>query len=264
MSANVAVVVPLYRSPLSADEQISLAALRRALPGHEHIALVPVRLMGAAALEGFSRVVTFADEHFASVQSYNQLMLNAAFYRCFEAYEHILIYQTDALVFSDELAHWCAQPYDYIGAPWVYSWAFWPLGLGALKKAKALRYQARNLRWGDKARRKWCALRVGNGGFSLRRVRTFLDVLENPPAIYREYIERGLQDYPEDFFWGIDANAERPRIRVPDWQTALGFAVESAPEQAIKRLGKLPFGAHAWDRGYRDYWLRTLAQTSGG
>ena len=31
----------------------------------------------------------------------------------------MLIYQLDAFVFQDDLAYWCQQNYDYIGAPWL-------------------------------------------------------------------------------------------------------------------------------------------------
>ena len=54
--------------------------------------------------------------------AYNRLMMSEQFYRAFEGYEYILIYQLDCLVFSNALEEWCRKGYDYIGAPWFERW----------------------------------------------------------------------------------------------------------------------------------------------
>lgn len=255
------VVVPLYRQLESPDEKLALRVAIETLAQHPLIGAVPQRLADAVywGSLGVRQLEIFADADFASIDAYNRLMLDPRFYQRFAAYSHLLLCQTDALVFRDELMEWCGQPYDYIGAPWAYPWAYWPPWLSVLKHAKARLYQYLDWRGDQSARLKWAALRVGNGGFSLRRIAPFLQVLAQPPATLACYREHGLPGYPEDFFWGIDVNREGPRIRVPDWRTALAFAVESAPELALRQLGKLPFGVHGWDRGFRDFWLRQLA-----
>jgi hypothetical protein len=63
----------------------------------------------------------------------------------------MLIYQLDAWVFKDDLMKWCNKGYDYIGAPWFEDF-------GSYEKGKKL----------------W---RVGNGGFSLRKIKYFCKVL---------------------------------------------------------------------------------------
>lgn len=88
----------------------------------------------------------FEDSWFKSVSSYNSLMLNPEFYRRYTAYEYLLLYQLDAWVFADQLNYWCELGYDYIGAPWFTDG-------GELLPVS------------------------GNGGFSLRRVRSFLTIL---------------------------------------------------------------------------------------
>lgn len=59
-------------------------------------------------------------------------MLSAEFYERFLAWDYILLCQTDAFVFRDELADWCARGYDYIGAPWplrpIYSNPLYKIG----------------------------------------------------------------------------------------------------------------------------------------
>ncbi len=46
-------------------------------------------------------------------------MLSPTFYDAFQAYRYVLIYQLDALVFSDRLTEWCEMDWDYVGAPWL-------------------------------------------------------------------------------------------------------------------------------------------------
>src|ERR1044071_9510110 len=89
--------------------------------------------------------------------------MSEPFYRAFEEYDYILIYQLDCLVFSNALEAWCHKGYDYIGAPWFERW-----------------HQLRSERsaYPDEIVEGFGA--VGNGGFSLRNVRAALDVLASP------------------------------------------------------------------------------------
>lgn len=50
---------------------------------------------------------------------YNRLMLSEDLYSAFSNYEYILICQSDAYIFRDELKEWCEAGYDYVGAPWL-------------------------------------------------------------------------------------------------------------------------------------------------
>ena len=88
---------------------------------------------------------------FGSTAATNRLMLSREFYGTFSHYSYILIYQLDALVLSDQLVQWCETGLDYVGAPWlkceVTPWVNEPA--------------------------------VGNGGFSLRKVPSFLEVLSS-------------------------------------------------------------------------------------
>ncbi len=82
------------------------------------------------------------------------------FYRTFEEYQYIFIYHVDALVFSDQLARWCEAGWDFIGAPWI------PCADTPWVKTAA----------------------VGNGGFTLMRIESVLQVIYNryraEPASY--------------------------------------------------------------------------------
>src|ERR1700724_4609739 len=110
----VAVVTPVPRFPLSADEEISVRHLR------EYLGKFDRYIVGFQSLpKEFSdfKLKKFPGKHFVSVYAYNRLMLTKNFYRAFAAYEYILIYQLDCLVFSPSLEDWCRKGWDYVGAP---------------------------------------------------------------------------------------------------------------------------------------------------
>ncbi|MBI3316633.1 MAG: hypothetical protein HYZ85_01335 [Candidatus Omnitrophica bacterium] len=180
--SNVAVIVPFHKGSLSRDESISLRHLNHFLGPYEKFLVIPENL--SLDLQGFQKMV-FPEKLFRSVQSYNYLLSKRDFYLTFKRYEYILIYQLDSLVFSDQLLHWCSQGYDYIGAPW-------------LKEFKLPWTEGKDL--------------VGNGGFSLRKVETFLEVLdtyEKSPRRFIPILGRLLQRVPHWIRRGRNAQARR-------------------------------------------------------
>lgn len=212
----------------------------------------------------------FDDAYFRSQYTYSALLLSRAFYEAFAAYDFILIYQLDALVFSDRLLEWCDRGYDYVGAPWVPG-------------AHTPRHRVPA---------------VGNGGLSLRNVRASLAVLDdaalartffydpvtlasplpNTPPLppewrrgprrqllrvrafnnWRRAVVRALlrpERIVEDEFWGLAAPRLHAEFRVAPDDEAMHFAFEGEPRVLFARLGgALPFGCHAWDRVDRAFW----------
>jgi hypothetical protein len=227
------------------------------LSSYDRYLFIPESLR--AGLEGFA-VTRFPDRFFASHRGYSDLMLRREFYERFSAYEYILVYQLDCLVFSDDLASWCEKGFDYIGA-------------------------VHNI-WGEDI--------VGNGGFSLRRVRGALDVLNSKrkpidPGDYwernfahrpllerwrnlpRKYVKhlryfngvqweirrrgRTHEEWPEDWFWSLAAKTYWPSFRIAPNEEALRFAFFGEPEDSFEANGRqLPFGCHGWDRYGREFW----------
>ena len=156
----------------------------------------------------------------------------------------------------------CAQPYDYVGAPWL----------------TPIRTNVGLLSGG------------ANGGFSLRRVDSFLRVLTadkglarrcadrwrdhcrnlTPAAYLRDLPKRFLracgyhngarwllEHYPdgEDVFWSHDAPLICPEFRVAPRESALRFAFERDPAHSLTLTnGQMPFGCHAWERYDRSFW----------
>lgn len=250
--ASVTVVFPVYRTDLAAYE---LMALTRAVGqfSRRDMAVVCPEGLDLSPLEGVlqgkCRVERFALRFFAGREGYNRLMLSREFYSRFGGSRFLLVCQTDVYIFEDNLDHWCAQDYDYIGAPWLPApaeVAGWNLlrragyGLRRLYGRLMPGFHAVNLKW-----------RVGNGGLSLRRVSAMLAVIDAHADDVAAIADGGDRVACfEDVFWGVGANERWPgSLRVPDAATAALFAVEGHPDMAMRLThGRLPMGAHAFQR----------------
>lgn len=260
---TVAVVVPLSSRPgLSADERISLRHLQHFLGGYDRFVVAPESFNAGsltADFPGFG-VVRFPDSRFGSVIAHTRLMLSPALYEAFSAYEYILIYHLDALALSDQLIDWCSRGYDYVGAPFREALTHepnpWDRTYGGFTGG------------------------VGNGGFSLRKVQSFLEVLRsNRPAVLPARLRDRVITWPlglakslaginaaqweirrhwpdaEDNFFAYRASFYKPDFATPPVQEALRFAFEVAPRESFEMTGGiLPFGCHAWFKYDRAFW----------
>ncbi len=258
-SRVAAIVVPLSnRKGWTPEEEISLRHLMHFLGKYDKYLIVPECL--DITLPGF-RVKPFDDRFFGSAAANSRLMFSSRFYKAFRDYRYILIYHLDALVFSDQLMEWCDTDLDYVGAPWI--------------------------KCEDAA---WVRIpHVGNGGFSLRKVESFLRVIHSreywvDPDRYwedfcrskpryiqylnipRRYLKRlsrmnGARRHMaswtgnEDIFFAEYASKYYRDFKVASFETGLQFAFELAPSKCFELNGRrLPFGCHAWHRYDRDFW----------
>jgi len=238
----VAVIIPIYKRELSSYEKISLARCLSVLGNFPVIVIAPVRLSDSLIRSQTSSNVLiehFDDSYFADIDGYNRLMLRVEFYERFKKYAYILIHQLDAFVFSNELIEWCRRGYDYVGAPWIgidmvkFVDNHFDHGIG-----KYLRYI------GMKPKH------VGNGGFSLRKVKSAmiaLSLLKKTAKNWTHY---------EDIFWSIEV----PKhllffFKIPDANIARKFSFELEPRRCYKdNFNRLPFGCHAWQKYDIDFW----------
>ena len=267
------ILVPIYRSELTADEEISLASIRKHLSGYGICFIAPESLDLSGVLRSGEEVERFSDEFFSGIEGYNRLLKSSGFYERFRESEYILIAQLDCLIFSSNLNEWMVRGWDYLAAPWF----------------KGFSENHKSGLW-----------RVGNGGLSLRRVPSYLRVLRQqvvsgsiyprwghcawkPPlqsmevGLYAKVsslhglnpfakqhsVEEELQRFPynEDVFWAVEAQKFDPAFRVPGAEEALPFAFEVSPRWSYERNGrKIPFGCHAWAKYDRGFWEEIIQE----
>lgn len=224
MKNLVVIGIPVYRSNLEAYERIALSQLNKILYRYPKVFIAPESLRFDYGPEYQSwQVEYFPDRYFKSIKTYSKLCLSERFYERFQIYEYLLIYQTDAFVFSDRLKEFCQMGYDYIGAPSPISvWRF-------LEK------------------------RVGNGGLSLRNIKKTLQVLRHKNYILqkaakqysKEFLRRRLSI--EDQFFAYCSTLPEMNFVIPAIEQASKFAIWSEVRHSYRELEThLPFGCHGW------------------
>lgn len=272
---DVAIVIPYHKSELSADGQYSIRHLDAHLSEFPKFFALP---------EGINPPVSsfdvkyFDKKHFAGEKGYNQFLVKPNIYEAFSDFTYILIYQTDVIVFSNRLLEFCEMGYDYIGAPLISNKldpnTQEPIGF----------------------------LGGANGGFSLRKVNAFLKIFQSPICAnglnwqclkrifshpYHDLVDdpyplriakianiarqlrKGsthyMNDYKwhEDHFWGFRSHIFDPDFKIAPVSVGLDFAFERFPAYCLQQNdGKLPFGAHAWERYDRAFWEPHLIKPS--
>lgn len=236
----VKIVIPIYKTELSDDEFASLNQCVKLLGEFPIVFIQPKSLDSSSiSFNGLIHSETFDDSYFKSVMSYNSLLLSSNFYERFEDSEYILIYQLDAYVFKNDLKKWCSKDYDYIGAPWLASPESY------IKKTSRLFYSKK------KKERESIFFKVGNGGFSLRRVSKSIKIANHLKKEIKENLERDENDFwvMEDVFWSIKVPEYFPHFKIPDYKEAISFAIDRKPEIGLKlNNNNLPFGCHGFNK----------------
>lgn len=262
-----AVVIPIFKKELEADEILSLKQCLKIFTAHPVVFAAPKAL----GLDNYRKICKennkgflverYNNRFFTSIQAYNKLMLSAQFYKRFEKYDYILIYQFDSYVFSNELDYWCNRGFDFIGAPWFEGRS------ESNENSNFMRY-------------------AGNGGFSLRRVKAiiqvlktrfkyvkrFNDLIENYRSdrkitsilmmLFRRFRIKNISYFfiknfylNEDSFYVFFAQKIVNEFKVAGYNDAIHFAFECQPKRLYNETnGTLPFGCHAWRKHDEEFW----------
>lgn len=176
--------------------------------------------------------------YFESKYTYSKLLLSDWFYKDWLVlgYEYTYIYQTDCYLFSDKLQYFVELGYDYIGAPILATNSDWGITGGY----------------------------VGNGGFSLRNNRKFMDILYRDSYLWQthgyEFETKGLSknsDYKyidfEDIFI-CKLLSKYTKISIPSCKVAAEFSYDRNPyECSLFYNVKVPMCAHNFIL-QSDYW----------
>lgn len=241
---HAAVVIPFYKAELNTVEERSFKQCQKILSNYDIIFALPENIE-VNYIPASIKTEIFDKEYFKNIKGYNQLMLSPHFYERFLDYEYILIYQLDSFVFRDELKMWCEKNYDYIGAPWIATNNF----VSRLLKP----FNSKSIK-----RRKPIFYKVGNGGFSLRKTRSFYKISAELTSEITQQLESKQDEIysNEDVFWSLKVPRFFPDFKIPEYGEAVGFAIDRKPKIALKiNDHKLPFGCHGIDKPkVRKFW----------
>jgi hypothetical protein len=236
----VKVLIPIYKSELTKVEEASLKQCVKLLSEFPIIFVQPKSLYSSNInYDGLIKTEVFEDHFFKDVFGYNSLMLSEVFYERFIDSEYILIYQLDAYVFKNELKYWCSKGYDYIGAPWIAS------------KNTVINRFLKTFHSSRKKARQAIFFKVGNGGFSLRRVSSFFYATQKLKLEIEDNLKRNRNDFwiMEDVFWSLTAPTHLKNFLIPGYKEALKFAIDRKPKLAFKLNNQvLPFGCHGLEK----------------
>lgn len=246
----VNIIIPMYKKEFSKLEKISFEQIYTILDHYPITIVKPESLDLDYLLEIYPKVhfKSFDDAYFKSIAGYNRLLLSDSFYSSFLDYQYIQICQLDSYVFRDELAEFCTKGYDYMGAPWLKKKAYQNRIMSfiierkkrnAIRKNMPIRYTLFD--------------KIGNGGFSLRKVESFYQ----SSLKYKERIEFYLSNidnpmYNEDVFWATEV----PEFKYPTVQEALTYAFDKYPKYCYELTNhQLPFGCHGWYKWkWKSFW----------
>jgi len=246
----VKIVIPVYKAKFSDLEMRALSQAYTVLKQYPIYIVKPESLNLSSLHEHYPNLSfeSFDDSYFVNIQGYNRLMLSYEFYSRFLDSDYILIYQLDAFVFRDELSFWCSKGYDYIGAPWLKN----PINKRPiLSTIHHLSFRCAQI--SHKKSRQSLYNKVGNGGFSLRKVTSFCKATHIYGSKINDYQQhKQFHLYNEDVFWAT----EIPDFSYPDAMEALRFAFDTRPQHSFRLTdGQLPFGCHGWyKRKMKRFW----------
>ena len=259
MKHQVKVVVPIYKEKLGSQELLSLKNNVSVLKDYPVVILAPEGLDVSHTMQQVPGCeVMFVSNQWLGangIAGYNNMMLSTSFYEKFADCEYILICQTDAWIFRDDLKKWCSGEYDYVAAPWpkrkVYSLPLisqflWLRKKLLSKEGKIMRQDYFN--------------KIGNGGLSLRKVSSFIQAsikYKERADIFKQ--NRGML-HNEDWFWALVPK----EFTYPSFNEALEFSFDTHPDLCIGMTnGKLPFGCHGWykKRNY-NFWKNYINDNS--
>lgn len=144
-----------------------------------------------------STILKVNNEWLSTYKAYNNTLCSSDFYKLFSDYEYVLIYQTDCWAFEDRLDEFIELGYDYYGAAWPHLQ--------------------------DK---------IGNGGFSLRKVKKMIELTEK--HVYDSKIN-------EDVWFCINHGDE---LNICDLKTACNFSIEVPTVTYLNLLKLRPMGLH--------------------
>ncbi|MBH45180.1 MAG: hypothetical protein CMC93_01010 [Flavobacteriaceae bacterium] len=258
LSSSISVAMPVYKRPesLTNSEKAIITRVEEILSYHHLYFVVPHRLVPYYEKFNDFTVVSFEDYFFQDKNTYSSLLTSIPFYERFSKFKFLQIIQLDCWIFNDQLELYSSLGFDYIGAPWMKG---------------GFEGKPENKMW-----------KVGNGGFSLRKVDSFLRVLKEikhgpkgktvvfknrfkgilksiKNTGFRNNLRHYLDNAPgEDIFWSVYVPQifNNEDFKIADNHTAASYSFEVNPSYLFKEITKkrLPMGCHNWANNEPSFW----------
>ncbi len=262
MNAKISVVIPTYKevTKLQDYERALIDRVSKVFKEYTLYFVLPERLLSEyKSFENF-KIISFKDWYFTDKNTYSKLLTSINFYEHFSDFDYMQIIQLDCWVFENRLSYFTNLSYDYIGAPWMLN--------------------------GFEGKPKKQLWKVGNGGFSLRKIATFIKILNTIKCkpvgklpVFKEFnnnifqwfknkgFRNNLRHYlkkapGEDIFWSIYipnifCNDE---FKISDPITASFYSYEVFPEFLYNEITnrQLPMGCHNWMNNDSSFWKKYI------
>jgi hypothetical protein len=269
MTSQTAIIIPVYKDNLTENESISFHRTIFILSNYPIVIAAPSDLdlhcfVNIAQQYGKQlQIERYQKDFFNGLNGYNRMLLSQEFYERFRLFEYILICQLDSYIFYNKLNDWCSREFDYIGAPLIIE--------------SNGQFNSDNMR-------------VGNGGFSLRRIKPILNFFSSRQNVFsskqiiklidlwkkpytrifvwllmmlgwrnKPTIVSSKWQYNEDDFWSGLLDNSRFALKKPIPEEALKFSFERFPLKCYQHTNALPFGCHAWEKyDYELFWRKFI------
>ena len=257
---KVIIVIPIYRE-LYKNEAFALDNNLHVFREYPTVFLKPKGLNIEKLKEKYPQIgeVEVSDLWLGKtkgIAGYNEMMMSADFYNMFVDYEYMLICQTDVWVFRDELSEWCNKGIDHVGAPWPNRKIYEHFPLKQYIQLRIfLKPAKKNLH---------CQMfgNIGNGGFSLRKVKVFRDLCLKYSKEIEFYNTQTDPYHNEDIFWALVPK----ELKIPTIEQAANFSFDRKLELCYKiNKEHLPMAAHGYDRKHRKkFWSQFIPKEAFG
>lgn len=239
---NCAVLIPIYKNQLDKDESFSVKTSLSNLQGHDIYWVTHKGLDLSFYNQKFGVIEPqyFEEDFFKNISSYNKLLTSTFFYKSFIEYDFSLICQPDSIILKPDLHTWLNQPYDYIGAPWPNGYSL-KIATNKLPIPEGIS----------------CTAFVGNGGLSLRRNKSCIDLIEEFDDVAEMWRTHG---HAEDLFFSLVGSLSE-NFLIPNIKKAALFSHDVDPDFLYKLTNnRTPMGVHAWSKYNRKHWLEIFAK----
>ncbi len=242
------IVVPLQTSEPTEFEKISLTQTITVLHRYTIVFMAPEKLDTSWYINFCrknnkeARVERF---NWNGYEAYSILQTKPFFYKRFLQYDYMLTCHLDAFVFRDELEKWCSMNYDYIGSV-IYNTNF--IMRDTFFKTITTYINPDYF---------------GNGGFSLKNVRSFYNITSRFKLYINFYHwQRKLRKkgFYDDLFHSLHYPKLFSKFTIAPKHLAQQFGAdfvkyreEELPFTNADCNG-LPFGIHGWIKNQQEYW----------